>query len=171
MQNNMSMKDAVIAFWTKGFQFSGRARRSEYWLNVVAMILIGLLFWGIFSLVDVFTGQKFHLQEHYHFFSSEIIPYITAIPGMAQASRRLQDININGIFAIVIIAFGTIISFISTHVFPIFPIDFTNMGGMTSLVVFSLITVIPWLFLFICNFIRGNHGPNQYGEDPKQVIS
>ncbi|WP_414052201.1 DUF805 domain-containing protein [Macrococcus animalis] len=167
MQNDMTMKDAVIAFWTRGFQFSGRARRREYWLNVIATIIIGIILSIMAFVIDAISGFNMNLSDHFNFFRSEIFPYIATIPAMAQASRRLQDININGKVAIVIMTIDIIVSFISTHVYPIFPVDFTDMGGMTPLLIFSFVKMIPWLFLFICNFIRGNHGPNKYGEDPK----
>ncbi|WP_414042358.1 DUF805 domain-containing protein [Macrococcus sp. EM39E] len=170
MQNDMTMKDAVIAFWMRGFQFSGRARRREYWLNVLGTLLIGFSLWAIIFIIDAIMNYRFHLSDHFNFFRSEIFPYIATIPTMAQTSRRLQDININGKVAIVIMTIDIIISFISTHVYSIFPVDFTNMGGVTPMLIVTFILLIPWLFLFICNFIRGNHGPNKYGEDPKQIM-
>nr|WP_325178166.1 DUF805 domain-containing protein [Macrococcus caseolyticus] len=91
---------------------------------------------------------------------------MTTIPSMAQASRRLQDININGKFAIVVMVFSTVLSFLTDHVFYT---PFELNGGASLLIVLSLIFIIPWLFLFICNFIRGNTGDNQYGKDPKML--
>lgn len=166
MQNDMTMKDAVIAYWTKGFDFSGRARRKEYWLNLFATIIIFFLIFIVVAVIDVLTTYKFHFIDHYHFFVQKIFPYIATIPGMAQASRRLQDINLNGKIAIVILVTSTIISVI-VSLTDLFPIQ-SNMGtGM--LLIISLIIILPGLFLFICNFIRGNDGDNKYGPDPKRI--
>lgn len=170
MQNNMSMKDAVIAYWTKGFQFSGRARRREYWLNLLATLIIELVIGLLIMIIDVISSYKANLSEHYRFFVTTLFPYINTIPAMAQSSRRLQDININGKVAIVIMSIDVVLSFIFTHVYPILPIDFTDKGGLAQMLMLTLLLSLPWLFLFICNFIRGNHGPNKYGEDPKQTV-
>lgn len=166
----MSMKDAVIAFWTKGFQFSGRARRREYWLNLLATMIIGFVLGMLILIIDAMFNYKTNLSEHYRFFATTLFPYISAIPKMAQASRRLQDINISGKIAIIIMTIDYVLSFIFTHVYPILPIDFTDKGGLAPMLMLTLLLSLPWLFLFICNFIRGNHGPNKYGEDPKQTV-
>lgn len=165
LQNVMTMKDAVIAYWTKAFDFSGRARRREYWLNVLAMFIIGVIAWLFITVIDVATASRFQLIEHFNFFMRKILPYITTIPNMAQASRRLQDINLNGKIAIIIIASSTIISFLTDHVFNVLPLA-TNHGTPAFLILAALLA-ISWVFLFICNFIPGTNGDNRYGKDPK----
>lgn len=168
MENSMSMKEAVIAFWTKGFQFSGRARRREVWLNVLFLIIASMACGLIVLVLDVATSNQFQLGEHYKFFTGTLFPYIMLIPNMAQSSRRLQDINMNGKIAIVIIIADTMVSFILSHIFNVSFDDFSNFT--TPIIVIIVISSIAQLFLFICNFIRGNHGPNQYGPDPKQIV-
>lgn len=168
MENSMSMKEAVIAFWTKGFQFSGRARRREVWLNILFLIIASFACGLIVLVLDSATSNQFNLGEHYKFFTGTLFPYIMLIPNMAQSSRRLQDINMNGKIAIVIILADTIVSFILSHIFNVSFDDFSNFT--TPIIVIIVISSIAQLFLFICNFIRGNHGPNQYGPDPKQIV-
>lgn len=168
MENSMSMKEAVIAFWTKGFQFSGRARRREVWLNVLFLIIASMACGLIVLVLDVATSNQLQLGEHYKFFTGTLFPYIMLIPNMAQSSRRLQDINMNGKIAIVIIIADTMVSFILSHIFNVSFDDFSNFT--TPIIVIIVISSIAQLFLFICNFIRGNHGPNQYGPDPKQIV-
>lgn len=163
----MSMKDAVVAYWSKAFQFSGRARRSEYWLNLLATIFIFLMVGVLVSVTDVMTRGNLHLSEHYQFFVDKLFPYITVIPGMAQASRRLHDINMDGRIAVVFIVLMSIMNFVTSRFPDVFPIKFGGPGWL--MVILGLVSILPLLFLFIINFIRGNDGDNKYGRDPKRL--
>ncbi|WP_419893172.1 DUF805 domain-containing protein [Macrococcoides caseolyticum] len=62
------MKQAVINFWTKAFVFTGRARRSEYWLNLLFNLLVGLVLSALFFMVDAILAYRYHLIEHFYFF-------------------------------------------------------------------------------------------------------
>lgn len=167
MENDMTMKEAVIAFWTKGFDFSGRARRSEYWLNAFANILIGFVLWIIIFTIDTATAYDYHLNDHFFFFISTILPYILLIPSMAQMSRRLQDINVNGKIAIIITVVDIFFSFLNERVFQGMSLDLD--GNAPTMIGLNLLLFIPWLYLFVCKFIRGTHGDNKYGSDPKRI--
>ncbi|WJP97524.1 DUF805 domain-containing protein [Macrococcus bovicus] len=159
----MTMKEAVIAFWTKGFDFSGRARRSEVWLNILANLLIGLLLGIVALVIDVATNWQFNFVEHCQFFVNKIFPSILLIPAMAQASRRLQDINLNGRIAVVVTMVSVLIDFIVTR----FQL---TIEASPLLIALAIISALSGLFLRIINFIKGNRGTNKYGPDPKAEI-
>lgn len=167
MENSMSIKEAVIAFWTKAFDFSGRARRREVWLNILANVLIAFFMAVVVLIIELVTGSRFHLLDHFNFFINTIAPYILIIPGMAQASRRLQDINLDGRIAIVITVAMTIIEFLMNHMTAILPLNIQGPTWIT--IVLGLLVGGAGLFLFVINFIRGNEGDNKYGEDPKRM--
>lgn len=167
MENNMSIKDAMIAFWTKAFVFKGRARRREVWLNILGNLIIAFILGILSLLIDLVTSYRMNVSEHYNFFVGTIFPYFTTIPAMAQASRRMQDINMNGKIAIVLTVATTLIDFVFNRIMPLFNAKLT--GNLTTLVIISIILAIPMLFLFIINFINGNEGDNKYGKDPKRV--
>lgn len=167
MENNMSIKDAFIAFWTKGFTFTGRARRREVWLNILATIIIGLILTIVVLLLEIMTGGRYHVMDHYGFVAGTIFPYITTIPTMAQASRRLHDINMSGKIAIVITVLSAILSFITEQMTGTFPVNLDTIS--LPIILITLFTVLGGLFLFIINFIKGNEGDNKYGKDPKRV--
>ena len=69
-------------------QFTGRARRSEYWYFVLFNILIGI---GI-SLIDVFAGTAF---------LNIIYSLAVLVPGLAVAVRRLHDTGRSGIWILI----------------------------------------------------------------------
>ncbi|TDL98242.1 DUF805 domain-containing protein [Macrococcus brunensis] len=161
----MTMKEAVIAFWMKGFDFSGRARRSEVWLNILANVIIGFLIGMLSLVIDAVTGWRLHIAEHFSFFMETIFPSVVLIPGMAQASRRLHDINLDGRIAIVITVASALIDFAVKHK-SFFPLNFEKSGVM---IIFSVILGIGGFCLFIVNFIKGHTGANQYGPDPKVI--
>lgn len=167
MENNMSIKDAFIAFWTKGYTFTGRARRREVWLNILANIIIGFILTVIVLLIEMATGGRYHVIDHFGFVAGTIFPYITTIPTMAQASRRLHDINMSGKIAIVITVLSAILDFITKRMTGTFPVDLDTTS--LPIILITLITGIGGLFLFIINFINGNEGDNKYGKDPKRV--
>lgn len=78
---------------------------------------------------------------------------------ITNAYRRwmMKKILLGILIAIVIMIVDVVLSFIFTHVNPILPIDFTDKGGLAQMLMLTLLLSLPWLFLFICNFIRGNH--------------
>ena len=167
MENNMSIKEAFIAFWKKGFTFTGRARRREVWLNILANIIIGFILTILVLLIEIVTGGRFNVMEHFGFVVGTIFPYITTIPAMAQASRRLHDINMNGKIAIVFTVLLSIFNFVTKQMSDTFlpNLDTTSL----PIILITIFVNIGGLFLFIVYFINGNEGDNKYGKDPKRV--
>lgn len=106
--------------------FSGRARRSEYWYYTLFnfLFLIGAM------IIDNVLGMNFNPVPY----GPVYLLYALAvfIPGLAVVVRRLHDVNKSGWF--ILIALIPLIGFI-------------------------------WLLVLFCT--EGDHGPNQYGADPK----
>lgn len=71
------------AIKNKYAQFSGRARRSEYWYFVLFNFLIGI---GL-VMIDTFLGTAF---------LNMIYSLLILIPGIAVGARRLHDIGKSG---------------------------------------------------------------------------
>lgn len=83
--------DLVLeAITSKFFDFSGRARRKEYWLFVVFMIVLSL----IGTILDISFGT-FNEEIGMGTFGL-IITVAILIPGTAVAVRRLHDTNKSG---------------------------------------------------------------------------
>ena len=79
--------------------FSGRARRAEYWYYTLATLIINL----ILTIADYAMGSDIGIL-------STIYGLAVFLPGLAVAVRRLHDVNKSGWF--ILIAFIPIIGFI-----------------------------------------------------------
>ncbi len=82
------------------FNFSGRARRKEYWMfafiNLMITIVLGLACWFIvvnFEDDKLLTGFSYSVLLVYVLF--------TIVPSLAVTVRRLHDVNVSGWFALV----------------------------------------------------------------------
>ena len=79
--------------WQQYADFSGRARRKEYWMFY--------LFNFLFSVIAGFLDGLFDLK-----FLTIIYPLLTFIPGLAVSIRRLHDVGKSGwMWLIVLIPF------------------------------------------------------------------
>jgi uncharacterized membrane protein YhaH (DUF805 family) len=67
--------------------FSGRARRSEYWYYVLFNLLICIALFGVVFTVGVFGIVLYALYA-----------IVTLIPSLAVAVRRLHDIGKSGVY-------------------------------------------------------------------------
>ena len=168
MERRMSMKDAVISFWVNGLKFNGRSRRREYWLSGLGHLLIVLVVGAIFLFIDFITNEIFNLTNIFTFITSYIFYWVAFIPGMALGYRRLQDININGIYSII---------------FSVLSIPLTILGYFYSddqlfsfdrpfsifIIILNILVFIFAVVLVIMACIEGTRGPNKYGDDPKYM--
>lgn len=80
-------------------------------------------------------------------------------------ARRLQDININGWWALFpylgVVAIGIILVLIGML------LNFSNLEIVIVICIIYFITIIVY---FIFTLIEGTSGPNKFGEDPKRQM-
>ncbi|MGO1118775.1 DUF805 domain-containing protein [Rhodovibrionaceae bacterium A322] len=89
--------DLVVSALTKKyFDFSGRARRKEYWLFQLSYIILGL----IGTVLDVGLGL-FDPETGFGMFSA-ILGIALFIPSLSVSIRRLHDIGKSGWFILLI---------------------------------------------------------------------
>jgi uncharacterized membrane protein YhaH (DUF805 family) len=84
----MSFADAIRTCLSKYTDFSGRARRSEYWFFVLFNILVSI----VASIIDAIIGTRsgsFGLIEG-------IAALALLLPGLAVGARRLHDTGRSG---------------------------------------------------------------------------
>jgi uncharacterized membrane protein YhaH (DUF805 family) len=72
------------------FDFSGRARRKEYWMFFLVNILIAIVVGFVLGVISVITGNK-SIQSY-----AQLYTLIVFIPGIAVAVRRAHDSNHRG---------------------------------------------------------------------------
>jgi uncharacterized membrane protein YhaH (DUF805 family) len=94
----MAFSDAIKSFFTNYAVFSGRARRSEYWLATLFVTIISLPISFLDTIVS--PGDEFGVFTALGFLWS----LATFIPSLAIASRRLHDTDTSfGYFFMILI--------------------------------------------------------------------
>ncbi len=94
MTPSMSFFKAIGTCFRKYFDFSGRARRSEYWYWYLFNILIGFVagfISGLFSLTADSVSDAILLSN-----IDRIVSLLLFIPSLAVTVRRLHDIGKSG---------------------------------------------------------------------------
>ncbi|RXM48024.1 DUF805 domain-containing protein [Flavobacterium sp. YO12] len=77
--------------------FSGRARRSEYWYYTLASIIVSI----ILSTLDNIAGLTFGLADSG--ILSSIYSLLVFLPGLGVMVRRLHDVGKSGWFFLVVL--------------------------------------------------------------------
>ncbi len=80
----MSFVDAIKSVFSHYVDFSGRARRSEYWYFFLFTMLVNVVTSGLAAAVDALS------------FVQIIASLAMLLPGLAVAVRRLHDIGKSG---------------------------------------------------------------------------
>jgi uncharacterized membrane protein YhaH (DUF805 family) len=142
--------------------FSGRARRTEYWMFSLFNIIFGL----IAAIVDQSTGLIFENQQ-YGLFSS-LYALAVFIPGLAVAVRRLHDTGRSGKY--IFLAFVPLAAVMLLMAVTLLIQDAETQRFLLRNSAFVLIisTMIISIWLFVLFLLPGTSGDNQYGPDPKE---
>ncbi len=136
----------------KYFQFSGRARRSEFWLFQLFLIVVGIIlvfFDKTVGSIDEITGNGLF---------SGIFVVLTLVPTISVMVRRLHDTDRSGWWLLSFIIVP-IVSFVLSFV-PIL-----NLGLIGT----PLLAVCVILLVFFC--LNGTKGENRFGPDPKADVN
>ena len=154
-------------------EFSGRSRRTEYWMFVLFQILLAMGFWVLVAIAGggalmsggdptalaAAGGALMIIFAVYGLVSLALI-----IPGIAVGVRRLHDTNRSGwwilapLLGYVIMAVGGAMAAASP--------DNPGVGGILAMIGLVAVIVLG-LVLLVFMLLEGTRGPNQYGPDPK----
>ena len=143
----MSFFDAVASAFSKYFDFSGRASRSEFWWFFLFCILLYML---AFSLTINDIGQPDESNPE-AFLSKALTSWfgiafiVTLIPSISVSVRRFHDINMSGWW------------YVALQIAPSILSQFIFIFGFISFV-----TLFAYLY-FMC---AEGGGENQYGINP-----
>lgn len=172
----------------KGAQFDGRARRAEFWLFSILVVVVWQVFaltfeFLIFIIFDVFNVVVVYnvsggadLGTHVSaadvliqtaLFLALICVFLlvgwgTLIPLIGVAVRRLHDRNIPGWFLPVPFAAFVVPFLVPAHMLP----SGTTLGEF--LLLFASPGVLLFLAVLVCLCLKGTDGPNRFGDDPLQ---
>ena len=142
----MNIIEAVRTCFQKYNDFSGRARRAEYW------------WWVLFTIA---TGQASAVLDNIIFGSYGTSVFgilhsvIFFIPGIAVTCRRLHDINKSGWWMLAVFVMASFLTLVA--------------AGTASTDIRSAALIINAIFFityFCCLGKRGTSGSNRFGEDP-----
>jgi uncharacterized membrane protein YhaH (DUF805 family) len=135
--------------------FSGRARRSEYWYFTLVNLIIAFATTAIDKTLDL----KFGVNSLYSL--------AVFIPGLAVSVRRLHDVGKSG-WLLLIVYLVIIAAAVSLVV-----AGFATMGGSFSagmgvgliVPIIIILALVIWMLVLFCT--NGDEGENKYGPDPK----
>lgn len=147
--------------------FSGRARRSEYWYYFLATIIISI----ILAILDTALGLKFGPGSGSGILGS-IYSLAVFVPGLAVSVRRLHDVGKSGklLLLFYILLFVCVIVMVVSGL-SLFATGATENFGALGLgfIIPMLLIVAMGIWMLVLFFTEGNKGPNKYGPDPKGV--
>ena len=89
--NNMGFMDAVKTCFSKYADFSGRARRKEYWYFVLFNCIVQVILTVIGMIIFGSDNSTYSIL-------ASIYSLAVLVPGLAVAWRRLHDIGKSGAF-------------------------------------------------------------------------
>jgi uncharacterized membrane protein YhaH (DUF805 family) len=163
----MGFFEAIQSVFSKYFQFSGRARRSEYWFFALFTLIVTI----VLSVAD---AALFGYGPTSPTWLNDFFSLITFIPSLSVSVRRLHDVNRSGWWILLTISALIIGVTLYSPYFaleaemPNFfgdapPVDQVT-AGIVLLLAFGL-----GLLLFVWSVISGTDGENRYGPDPKDT--
>ena len=155
--------------------FSGRSRRSEFWMWVVFQILIGIGFSAVILVIGGAAALSGDPGQMLAMGGAAMLIYVLyllvglafLIPNFAVTIRRLHDTNRSGWW--MMIFWGPYLLMIAAT----FMAGASASGGADPAMtigiagILMLAMLVGGLVLLVFLFLEGTRGPNQYGADPK----
>lgn len=191
----MSFVDAVRTCFSRYFQFSGRASRSEFWKFTVFLIImhIALVFLNsaffdptvsrVYTTKVTGEGEELvsvgrRVSYNGGWFSG-IFLALTFVPGLAVTWRRLHDISAPGWWSlspwaisffggIALVLFGAGVSREATG--PNGPVRFATEAGSVPFTILILTMFASMIILIFLLARRSSPSENKYGPVPQGVI-
>lgn len=153
-------------------EFSGRSRRTEYWMWALFQFLIGL---GVIVLMMLAGGSAFMTGDPAALMAAGgavLIIYMLymllslafLVPSFAVTVRRLHDTNRSGWW--VLAPFAPYLVMVVATVIAASSPDMLAAAGIIIMVC-GLAVLGLGITLLVFMLLEGTRGPNHYGSDPK----
>ncbi len=143
-------------------QFSGRARRREFWMYALAEFIVLI----VLSLLDKFLLRADGLLVG-------IVSVILYLPGIALSVRRLHDIDKNWYWLLFPnLLYFLVITFVVVGVilYKIHPFDAISSDIVGLFTIFVMIISVSYGIVMLIWFLTpGDRGDNRFGPDPKDA--
>ena len=187
--NNTAPQGEDLSVWgyfvrclTKKYSdFSGRARRKEWWSFALFELLITSLFsipMGVTLVKDMTTDPEMAqyvaqnssdtqyiyslMGDNVFFWALMIVGILLLVPMLAVGCRRFHDVGLStGLFWVVggLSVLNSLVGVLAVITPALFPQAVTN--------ILSTLSMLAGLAMLVIAFIPGKTGPNAYGPDPK----
>ena len=179
---DLSLRDSFVRCITKKYSdFSGRARRKEWWSYILFQLLIFIVPVVLFvattvgeMMSDPDTMQYMSqnpddkeyiyslMSENVYFWAMMIVELLLLVPWLAVTCRRFHDVGIStGLFWVV--GGVTILNYVITLFFMIEP----GVIPHTVTSIYNILNSIVGLVVLVVALIPGKTSPNGYGADPE----
>ena len=146
----MNFTDAITVCFSKYADFSGRARRAEYWWWLLFTVIIGF----VVGFVEGFTSPSSKGMGPL----SMLLNIGLLLPSCAVTARRLHDVGASGWWQLWFIPAVAIIAVLYGA---------SDTLGAISLVIGILFFVVYFIWLVS----QGAVGSNRYGDDPLAEVN
>jgi uncharacterized membrane protein YhaH (DUF805 family) len=145
----MTFQDAVMQALSRYADFTGRARRREYWFFVLFAILSQFIASGLDLAVSALLG--FGLFQI-------LVGLALLVPGIAAGVRRLHDRNMSGWWLLAPSGASLVLTLLSL----------LGGGGILGGLLAAVALGAGFLLVVILA-LPGTPGPNRFGPDPKEA--
>lgn len=143
---------AYILMFKNYANFSGRSRRSEYWMAAVANFLLVLITSVVFGIMIVSEFEEM----------SRVVDFKM----MYDIPVKFSDFGSLGIYAVVMLLYA-LITFIPSLSLQVRRLHDTGKSGW--LLLLSLIPTVGSIIIFVFMVLDSTPGANKYGPNPKGI--
>lgn len=178
----LGFAEANKIFWSKSLDFTGRARRSEYWWGALSVFIISILWYiiatvlGAFMMKDAFAGVVDEDEIFRVLMPKLLLLYspllLLMVPVYAAMTRRLHDIGRSGWWIVANLLCSLI--YLAGSCYMIFKginvIDSADELGYGFLTVFGvtyLVQLVLGVTIFVFTLLDSKPLENKYGLSPK----
>ena len=144
----MLFTEAVKSAYKKAFNFSGRARRAEYWFFYLYYLIASLILTG----ADLVFFPKTYDVDSGQGVLGNIFVLINIVPSISIIVRRVHDTGKSG--------FLLLIPFVFILLFFVFP------SNENWIILVGVLAAASFIYLTVLTFIKGDSGSNKYGPSP-----
>ncbi len=174
----MGPVSAVISCYANILNFSGRARRAEYWWFFLFLVLAGIavqvgflsVLWRdpafVSALQDPVRLNAWMKQSEemltYSLYAGVAYIVLAWLPQLSVTIRRLHDTNRSGWFIFMPLAVAVLAGIASG----IMAATLGSSAGMAAMLLVLCLPVIASLWFMIVLCLPGTQGTNRFGPDP-----
>ena len=166
--------EAVKICWSKYADFTGRARRSEYWWFSLFIFLVMLL-----PLIGVIAMYVIHNEDAFAamvllIIVLAIISLVFLVPSLAVTTRRLHDTGRSGWWIVASYAVSVFSQFVQDFIFDPGTLGASSFSTASTgaLIVWGVVNLINLglsITILVFMLLDSHKGENKYGPSPKYV--